>query len=393
MGTKAKRRGNGEGSITQLKNGSFRLRVCIGKKEDGKKEFKEFSGSTEKIVRDKYEAYKIERAMGFVGERVPTLKEYAIRWMEDVKMIELKPSSYDRLESTFTNHIIPKLGHTKLNALTAQQIQRELINKMQKDGLSYSSIKKAYDGINAVCKYAFDDGKLQRNPVALVKMPSKAESKQKEVVYFDREEREAIIAACKQEYGNGNRRYTFGSAYILCMYTGLRMAEILALRWDQVNWEKKRITVTDSVVLVKDRDNVDSGGHIHRTLLVQNTTKTAAKRDVPLSRFAYEALLDLKEQTPYDEHGFVVCTHVGVPISPGHFGKTFSKILDNAAVKQAGVHALRHTYATMLFERGIDVRIISSLLGHSSTAVTYSVYIHFSNRLMQETVNALQDIT
>ena len=392
MVRKETRRANGEGTICQRKDGNFRGKILIGKNENGKPRYKCFDGKTRQIVADKMAKYRLDLAMGFAGERIPTLEEYAKHWLEDVKKVALKPTSYDRLESTFTTHILPQLGSTQLDKLTAQQIQRDLINVMQRKSLSHSSIKKAYDGINAVCEYAFIDGKIQRNPVALVQMPSKAETKQKQIVWFDKAEREAIIAACKMEYGNGNRRYIFGSAYILCMYTGLRMSEMLALRWDQVDWEKRRITVTDTALLVKDREHAKQDGSIPRVLEIQKSTKTATRRDVPLNPIAYEALKDLKKYTPYEEHGYVVCVHAGQCVLPDHFEKTFGKILDRAGVKHAGVHALRHTFATLLFEQCMEAHVIANLMGHASTNVTYKTYIHFTKRLMQDAAKQLNEI-
>ena len=128
MVRKETRRANGEGTICQRKDGNFRGKILIGKNENGKPRYKCFDGKTRQIVADKMAKYRLDLAMGFAGERIPTLEEYAKHWLEDVKKVALKPTSYDRLESTFTTHILPQLGSTQLDKLTAQQIQCDLIN-------------------------------------------------------------------------------------------------------------------------------------------------------------------------------------------------------------------------------------------------------------------------
>lgn len=382
----SKRRANGEGSVIKLPNGQWRARMMLNHKAI------ERTGKTKREALQKLNEVVEKKAMGYVDGKIPTLEEYGDYWLESVKKPALKDTSYDRLESTFFTHIYPRLGAYRVEELTAQIIQTELINPMRNEGYGHSSIKKAYDGVRALCRYAYLDGKIMRNPADLVVMPNKSTFEQKGIVFFNAAERQAIINSCKSTYGNGTRRFSLGSAYILAMYTGLRMSEVLGLKWKHVDLERKRIIVEDIIVMVKNRDPITPFSHKHYLVKDQSSTKTDTRREVPLCRQAMDALLDLKKVSPNVPEGYVVSRTLGIPVTPGNFDKTFRKILDRAGVKNAGIHALRHTCATMLFERGVDVRIISEILGHSSTAVTYNTYVHVIDSMKSKALDLIDDI-
>lgn len=165
------RRNNGEGSLLQRADGTWRGRITIGKNEEGKLLFKDFYGKTKKETLQKINKYTDEHLPALENGTIPTVGEFTIRWLLSVKKIALKPSSYDRLESTAKTHIVNRIGHIKLTELTTEDVQLDVINAMQAEHHSYSSIKKAHDCINAVCEYAYNQGKIQRNPVALTNLP------------------------------------------------------------------------------------------------------------------------------------------------------------------------------------------------------------------------------
>lgn len=352
----------------------------------------ERTGKTKREALQRLNEYIEKKTMGYADGKTPTFGEYAEYWLESVKRPELKDTSYDRLESTFRTHLIPRLGDYQIDDVTAQIIQTELINPMRDSNYGHSSIKKAYDGVRALCRYAYMDGKLNRNPADLVTIPKKSTFEQKDIVFFDAEERAAIVSVCLSTYGNGNRRFDLGSAYILTMYTGLRMSEVLGLKWKNVDFKKRRIIVEDIIVMVKNRAPITPFNHKHYLVKDQASTKTDRRREVPLCRQAIEALKDLQKVSPQSPDGYVVSRTLGVPITPGNFDKSFRKILDRAGVKPAGIHALRHTCATMLFEKGVDVRIISEILGHSSTAVTYNTYVHIVDSLKDKAIDLIDDL-
>lgn len=183
-----------------------------------------------------------------------------------------------------------------------------------------------------------------------------------------------------------NRRYVNGGAVDLILNTGLRMGEALALRWSDVNLQKKTVSVTKNLATVKNR----SGKGPKFTLVLQERPKTASgKRIVPLNRAALAALEDLKTAPGYSPDGFIIHTKDGSPVMPRTFEQMLELMCAAAGIRRTGVHALRHTYATRLFEKGVDIKVISELLGHSSTEITYRIYVHVIDALKESAVEAL----
>lgn len=258
---KKKKRGHGEGSIYQRKNGLWAASIQIGTDESGKPIIKYFYSKEQKEVINKLNEFKLLKAQGFDKLTSTTLKDYITSWLVNVKFYELKPLSYDRLESTINNQIIPRLGFYKLdvkNELTASIIQTELINKMFAEGYSYSSIKKAYNALNGCLKYASKNRQILFNPMETVVMPSETKFKKKEIKILTDDEIKRFEEACTVKHKNGELVFKIGYGFILILYTGIRMAEALALKWSDVDLENKTIKIDSSVVMVKNRKANDN---------------------------------------------------------------------------------------------------------------------------------------
>ena len=172
----------------------------------------------------------------------------------------------------------------------------------------------------------------------------------------------------------------------LILNTGLRMGEALALQWSDINWKKSTVSITKNLIRVKNR----SGKGKKYKLIVQEKPKTEkSKRIVPLNKAALAALEDLKTAPGYKPDGFIIHNKNGGAVLPRTLEETLENMCAAVGIRKVGVHALRHTYATRLFEKGIDIKIISELLGHSSTEITYRIYVHVIDSLKELAVEAL----
>lgn len=155
---KMEKNDNGFGTIRQRKNGLWEARLQIGTLPNGKPDRVSVYGKTELEVKRKLRKLIREGKEETAARRKKqSLEEYITTWLQTFKKIELKASSYDRLENTVMQHIIPANGNIQMHALTALDIQRH-INEMQEKGYSYSTIKKVYDGYNACLKQAAYEG-------------------------------------------------------------------------------------------------------------------------------------------------------------------------------------------------------------------------------------------
>ena len=380
------KRHNGEGSIFQVSENKWVAKISMGTKPDGKPNIKQFSGKSEAIVKRKLKDFK--KSPDFAEKHMPsndTVQSYFSTWLREYQYNKLKPSSFDRLESTVTNHIIPNIGGMKMDKVTRDHIQ-SLINQLyKKEKLSYSSVKKVYVALNSCYNHALIANVVKKNPCMGITLPSQSE-RTKEVIPLSADEVERLKAELAATKPSGESIYYYGNAYLLILNTGLRMGEALALCWEDVDFEGKTITIEKNHILSKKRDESGNtvGGY---ELQKQDSTKTASgNRTVPMNRSAESALLALKENntTPY-----VIVNSRQHNVLPSNFERTFHNISKNAGIGQYGVHALRHTFASMLFSKNIDVKIVSQLLGHSSVKITYDTYVHLFEKDIQRVTNVL----
>ena len=217
--------------------------------------------------------------------------------------------------------------------------------------------------------------------------------KSRTVRFLNNEEIDKFKSACTQQYANGEYLYSYGYGFIFLIYTGLRPGEAINLRWNDIDFDKSFLYVKGNRIRVKDRtDNSDS-----YTTIEQNTAKTSAGtlRQIPLNTNAIDALNRLKavykQKYGHVPTNFVFSQSNDDPISYATMMKSYKKIIIRADIddKGCGVHTLRHTCASLMFNKGIDIKIISEILGHANVSVTYNTYVHL---VKQQKVQAMQAI-
>jgi integrase len=383
--TKEKRpkRSHGEGSLSERSDGTWTARLQIGFKDDGKPNIKAFYGKGRKEVLKKLDDYKDLMKTGVVNENtLPSFDTYILNWLNNIKANELKGLSFDRLESTIKNHITPIIGHMQTNEITDTIIQTEIINPKAKTK-SYSSIKKIYDSLNACFKYAVSRRDLRFNPMVTVALPKKVKFINKEMEIFTENEIENIITAASAQYTNGSLKYRNGWGIILMIYTGIRMGEALALKWHNYNEQDQILIIQKNLALIKNREE---DAEIKYKLVEQDTLKTKqSERKIPLSKMAIIALTELKKYSTK----YIISTKANKPVRPRNIQNTFDSILKDANISHKGLHVTRHTFASLLFKKGADVKTVSELLGHSDTRITYDTYIHLIQEQKVNIINLL----
>ena len=378
------RKSNGEGCIFQRSDG----RWCAQIQPEGASKPKYFYSTKYKTVKEKLDAYKqtLLQNGNQSKENQITVDEFITNWLVNVKSNDLKPTSYDRLERTINNQIIPTIGQYDLSKLTSQQIQNELINPL-KNNKSYSSIKKVYNAINACYKYAMSIRRIQFNPMDAVIIPSSTQFDETEVHWFNDHEITIFKAECVSRYSNGSYRHLLGYGMIFVMETGLRLGEAIAVKWSDIDFYKKQLYVNHNAVTVKDRSKNSSTKH---KIVNQDFLKTkSSKRIIPLNKTAINALNHIKEIRYSGRDGFILCTKDQTQNTTQNFSRQFKSIINHAHIKNCGVHTLRHTFASQLFKKGVDIKTISMLLGHSNVSITYNTYIHL---IQQQKIDAVESI-
>lgn len=316
-----------------------------------------------------------------------TVKELMEIWLHTFLIDELKPGSFDRKENTCKYQIYPYIGDMQVSGLCTDDISN-LLKTLKKKGLSYSTIKKAYEAVNGCIKYFVDIGDLPYNPIAGMKVPSANKKSISDIVYYTEEEIEKIYIETNRLYLNGSRVYKQGDAITVLANTGMRIGELLALTWNDIDFENKIIHINGNRVMVKNRDNSNEKKN---KSIDQNSAKTfSGVRVVPINNKALSALKNLKSINGDSEK--ILVSSKGRPLTIHEIDRMFRRILRNCKFDEEkiyGVHSLRHSFATIAISKGADIKKVSEILGHKDVYVTYNIYVHFIPKDLQSTVDLL----
>jgi len=377
---------DGEGSIRQRSDGRWEFRIK-DKMFNGGKPISLY-GTSKKDIKKKVREFHQTRNEKLSGAlTIEATQQYMDNWFHTVKVKSLKPSSADRLESTLISHVYPAIGWIPLSVVSTDDIQG-LVDGMYKKGYSQSSVKKVLQAINNCFTHALRKypSPITHNPCMGVTLKDARYVESSKPTYFTEDEVRRLIDTAtrvtQRKDGKSSVSYRLGWTVVLLLNTGLRVGELLALKWEEnIDFEAGTISVTNNVVKVKDRGRGAKGQYV---LIDQKSTKTkAGARTLSMNSAARSALNELYAVT--GEYTYVVSTKGGLPKSPYDMAKMFRAICDQAEIKRVngkiyGLHSLRHTFASSLFANGVDVKIVSEILGHANVQITYDIYIH----LLQE---------
>ena len=379
----------GDGTVYQESVNKWTAKISLGTTPDGKALFKRFSARTKGEVEKKLKAFRrsLNETESVSSVRY-TVRDYFHYWLKTYQFQKLKPSSYDRLESVVNNHILPVIGNVRFDLLTRDEVQRLINNAYRQKELSYSSVKKIHDALNACYKHALMIEEIHRNPCLGVVLPSSSE-RVKQVKSLSEEEVRILVQELEKKDENGKPLYHYAQGYMLILNTGLRMGEALSLQWTDVDFVKKTISVNKNHIITRKRDEEGNALSGYQTQ-TQNSTKTSSgRRIVPINQSAERALVALKEGNPSP---YVIANTRGTAVMVDNFERSFRVIIRNAGLPHYGIHSLRHTFASLLFAAGVEVKVISKLLGHASVKITYDTYVHLFQEDYQEATKALDEL-
>ncbi len=386
---KTTRNSNGEGSVYYDKTLKRYRALIRWTDKNGVKHKKEWKDKKQSVVKNKLNEFKRQLllAQGDIRNEAVTFGEFSQYWLNEMLKPHLKPTSYMRKESVLINQVYPYFENIIITDITHDDVQ-SMVNDLAKKGYSYSTIKKAYESVGGCIKaYRIKSG-TSFNPCEGVLLPASTKN-ESSIKFYNDEQREAIIAEATRKYNTGTPVYYLGWTIVLLMYTGMRVGEMIALTWNDIDFEERTININKNAAMVSEKD---ADGVSRSKLINQPTTKTkSGRRIIPMSRKAEEALLKLKKLSGESE--YVVVSKLGNQVSPFRIDKAFRKMLLRIGIIEendvAGVHSLRHTFASMLFKNGCETKIVSEILGHANTKITEDIYIHL---IQEQKVKAIQDI-
>ena len=289
-------------------------------------------------------------------------QEWLSEWLENYVKPSSKPKTYTRYAQIVESHLLPRLGGYELDELTPQLLQHQIVdmgkcgNKRTCKGLAPSTVNLIVAVIQESLETAYSIELTKVYSADKIKRPRIEEKK---VECFSVAEQKVLEEALK----NDKRPKTFG--ILLCLYTGLRIGELLALEWTDIDFDKREISISKTCH--------DSRDELGRYVRFVNPPKTSTSmRVIPIPK----QLMPLLRETKKKNGSRYVVGNGERIISVRSYQRTYELILKKHGLPHRGFHALRHTFATRALECGMDVKTLSEILGHKNPTVTLNRYAH-----------------
>ncbi|MGB9661822.1 MAG: tyrosine-type recombinase/integrase, partial [Moorellaceae bacterium] len=351
-------------------DGRWTAQIVVGRDERGKPKRRYIYGKTRKEVQEQLTRLLAEQQQGLPIDPVKqTVKDFLVSWLEDSVKSSVRPTTYENYRNVVHTHIIPTLGDIPLAKLAPQHLQH-LFRTMQDKGLT-RSVKLAYTVLHKALGQAVKWGLIPRNIAELVDRPKIAT---KEMKVLTPEEIAKFLEAARDD-----RLYAL---YVVAIACGLRIGEIFALKWEDIDFETCRMQVRRQLQWINgeprfvEPKSVKSRRSIVMPQVVVDALKEHRKRQ-EAERFA--------AGDAWQEWGLVFTTTVGTPLHRANVRtRSFVRILEKAGLPQVRLHDLRHSCATLLLTRGVHPKLVQEQLGHSQISITMDLYSHVLPALHRE---------
>lgn len=347
------RQRNGTGSFKKRKDGSLEYRVSLGIGADGKPIRPSFYGKTERECLKQYKDY-LENNQQPPIEKVKTVGEWADKWLKVYKKGTVAYSTYRNYEMYVENHIKPALGRLKFSQVRPAHIAQFF---SQRTDLSDSARHHLYITLNGIFATAAKNHFCAENPV---EAPKNTEP-EKEVLIFSPDEISKLLAATGENIELPK----------LLLYTGLRIGELMSLKWTDIDINGRTITIRSAIT------RAEGGGY------KDGPTKGKNIRTIGMTDSLTELLETLPRRSLY-----VIANKDSTHLTPRQFETRYKRALETAGVPYLSPHKCRHTYATYLLKGGAELRAVQTMLGHAKVETT-EIYTHVDTGDIQKTAAKL----
>ena len=380
-------RGAGEGSIYKRKSdGRWCGQLTIGTDpKTGKQKRKYFYGDKRKDVAKQMSELKQKLFDGNYNEPSDMkVGAWLNRWNQGRKS-KLAYGTFKSYRVWINNHINPEIGHIKLKDLTTRRVQKLLNDKLEdrgvegKGGLAVNSVKHIYGTINAGLEQAVKEGLVNKNVAAAAEPPKKQE--EEKLHTWTKKEVKLFLNAAK------DHRYYL--VFYIALNTGMRKGEILGLKWEDIDFKAKRISVNRQVY------RTDEG------LTLKRVKTKAGERVIPINDVMIQQLQKQKEEQEtiaemlnkeYNKHNLVNINSAGNPISPRNAYRLFKRLTKKLDIEQIRFHDLRHTFSTLFLQNGGNIKTLQQILGHASISTTMDTYSHVTDEMLNSATDNISSM-
>ena len=377
----AKRRANGEGSIRKRPDGRWEGRYTAGRdSETGKTVYKNVLGKTQAEVKVKLkQAIQENTEVDTLKAEKYTVGQWMDIWFENYAKIKVRPSSHQTYRGYIDNHIKPNIGKIQLNKLTTLELQKlykKLLSKGRVDrieakgqpkGLSPKTVRNIHQVIFSAMDFARSQKLIAGNPADGCALPKQEHREMKTLPV------EQLASFLREAKDSG-----VFEMYYIELATGLRRGELLGLKWEDLDLEQGTLRVQRQVSRI-------NGEVVEAPLKTKNSYRT-----ISLGADAVEILKEQRKKCDSNEYVFPSLT--GGPISPDSVLQMLHRVLKRAGLPKVRFHDLRHTFATVALQNGVDIKTVSGMLGHYSAGFTLDTYAHVTTAAQREAAKTLNSV-
>jgi len=382
----AKRRARGEGSLRKRSDGRWEGRYTVGRDEEtGKLRYKNVLARTQAECKAKLREAVRSVQQGSIPAETKTARESTVEavqpapklttgeWLQTWFELYSKPNLRETTQEQYTNfiekHLVPEIGDIPLEKLTSLRLQKlyqdlrtngRVVQNKEMSGLSPKTVRNIHMVLHSALEQAVKEGLIQKNPTDGCN-PPKLERKEMNVIQPEQ------VGAYLQAAANHNVLPMF----YLELTSGLRRGELLALLWTDLNLEKNSISVSKSVRGSKGE------------LKVSAPKTRYSIRTVVIPQQAVDLLVQEHELHPDNPYMFPSPV-TGTMYHPDTAARIHHKLLKDAGIEHVRFHDLRHTFATLALQNGVDIKTLSGMLGHYSSGFTLDTYTHVTDKMQQE---------
>ena len=378
----AKKRANGEGSIRKRKDGRWEGRYTAGHDPNtGKAIYKNVLGKTQTEVKEKLKkAIEESKGLDIVKAGEYTVGQWLDFWLENYAKLKVRPSSYQTYKGFLNNHIKPNIGNIPLPKLTTMELQqfyKKLLESGRVDrieaknkpkGLSVKTVRNLHQMVSSALNLAVAQKLIPVNPASACALP-KVERKEMKTIPV--EQLNAFLAEAKAS--------GVFELYYIDLVTGLRRGELLGLKWDDID-------LKNGVLHVRRQVMRQEGKMVEAPLKTKNSYRSIA---IPA-----DAVEVLKMQRDKIGNGseYVFPSPTGGPMSSDSVLHMLQRVLKRAGLERIRFHDLRHTFATLALQNGVDVKTVSGMLGHYSAGFTLDTYAHVTTAAQRNAANTMGNV-
>lgn len=370
------------GQIVEREKGVWTIRIYLGEDAKGKRQYhNETAKGTKKDAQKRLTEIQREKDLGLITDaRKQTLNDYLDDWLTSIAKPRLNHRTFEDYSDLMRRYIRKPLGNIKLAELKALHIQK-VYAQMQENGLSARIVRYTHAVLRSALQHALKVNMLARNEAQFVQLPKQT---RKEMDVLNQAEIAAFLKALQGE--------RFATMFSFALATGCRPEEYLSLQWKDVDFEKGTAIIRRALITHR------KGGGWH---FAEPKTKQS-RRTMPLPVSTIQELrthrrrqleAKLKLGTAWNDFDLVFASEIGTPLNPPNVTRAFKKALKDAGIRTSiRLYDLRHTTATLLLQAGVNPKVVSERLGHSTIVLTLDVYSHVLPNMQEAATEHLEGL-